>query len=472
MRPTILGLLALVASSGPASADTRAPDVPANVVASPISDSAVRVTWNASGDDVGVRGYNVYRDGAYRATVFDTSYTDRGAGDGARHAYRVVAFDAAGNYTALSASADAVATASLAPRAAGSGTPAAPDGLRVESADGSRVRIAWSASPGDVAGYNVYRDGDYRTTVRSTGYTDDGVDAGREYRYRVVAFSGDRRYSGKSAELVARAGDAGAMQTEARSAQLDDGGSGGSGGAPDGYRLVFSDDFSNGSVDGSKWNTRYRWGPDWVINSERQYYVDVQNRDIGRSPFEHDGNHLTIKAERTPDELRGAANGQPWISGAMTTYGKFSMRYGYVEMRARFPAGQGLWPAFWLLHEGDGGAKPEIDVVEFVGKRRDKVYQTYHYYENYVLRSTPSFEVSGADWSADFHTYGMKWEPGRITWYVDGRETNRYESGSVSSESMYLLVNLAVGGVWNGDPDGSTPSPARYTIDWIRAYSP
>ena len=469
MRPMILGLLALAASPGPAGADTSRPDVVSGVSAAAVPGPAIRVAWSPGRDDVGVVGYNVYRDGAYRTTVFDTGYTDAGVGSGARHAYRVVAFDAARNYSVGSAEASAsTGAASLSTRSASAGgTPPAPTGLRVESADGAAVRLAWSDVGGDVAGYNVYRDGRYLTTVREARHADDRVDPGRDYRYRVVAFSGARRYSVKSAEVVARTADA---QNAVRSMQVDDRGDGS--GAPDGYRLVFSDEFRDGSIDASKWNTRYRWGPDWIINNERQYYVDVQNADIGRNPFELDGERLTISATRTPDELRGRANGQGWLSGAMTTFGKFSMRYGYVEMRARFPSGQGLWPAFWLLHEGNDGSRPEIDVVEFVGKRRDRVYQTYHWYENYVLRSTPSYEVPGGDWSADFHTYAMKWEPGRIVWYVDGRETNRHESGSVSSENMYLLVNLAVGGVWNGDPDGSTPSPARYTIDWIRAWSP
>lgn len=470
----IIGLLALAASSGPAYADARAPDVPTGLKAGPLSASAIRIEWERPSDDVGVQGYNVYRDGSYRATVFDTTYSDYGAGDGGSHEYRVVAFDAAKNYTTQSAGVTATAGSDAAQvrsdEGASTGTPPAPGGLRAEALGERGVRIAWDGVAG-AAGYNVYRDGGYRTTVRSNEYVDGELGGDRGYRYRVVAFSDAPLFSTKSDEIAVRS-DA-APQNVSRAAQEEEvqADTGGSGGVPEGYRLAFSDEFQGGGIDGGKWNTRFRWGPNWTINNERQYYADVQGNDIGRSPFESDGDRLTIKAERTPDELRGAANSQPWMSGALTTFGKFSMRYGYVEMRAKFPAGQGLWPAFWLLHEGEGGTRPEIDIVEFVGKRRDRVYQTYHYYENYVLRSTPSFEVGGTDFSSDFHTYGMKWEPGRITWYVDGRETNTYASGSVSSESMYLLVNLAVGGVWNGDPDGSTPSPARYTIDWIRAYT-
>jgi len=179
---------------------------------------------------------------------------------------------------------------------------------------------------------------------------------------------------------------------------------------------------------------------------------------------------MTISAIKTPEHLRSSANWQPYLSGALTTYNKFKMRYGYVEMRAKLPKGKGLWSAFWLLHQNGNDKRPEIDVVEYIGHKPTKAYNTYHYYDNWKLRSTPTFEAAGPDYSQDFHTYGMKWEPGKITWYVDGKERNSHSNGNVSWEDMYLLVNLAVGGWWPGDPDGNTRFPARMTIDYIRAY--
>jgi len=234
---------------------------------------------------------------------------------------------------------------------------------------------------------------------------------------------------------------------------------------------VFSEEFTGYSLDTSKWNSSYRWSPDLVINGERQYYVDrINNPDFGHSPFEFDGDHLTISAIRTPDHLLAKSNWQPYLSGALTTYNKFKMRYGYVEMRAKLPKGRGLWSAFWLLHQNENDRRPEIDVVEYIGQQPNTVFNTYHYYEGWNLRSTPSFEANDTDYSQDFHTYGMRWEPGRITWYVDGQVKNTFSDGNVAWEDMYLLVNLAVGGWWPGDPDWSTPFPASYKIDYIRAY--
>jgi len=473
MRALILGCAALALGSTTALADSRAPSIPTNVSAVSSGDS-IQVQWDASSDDRGVVGYNVYRDGSYRVTVFDTRYTDYGVDRNRTYAYQITAYDEARNYTRGSeraqASLDGAAGAERT-SSAGNERPATPDRPSATVQDDGAVSLSWAAANG-AEGYNVYRDGRYVMTVRGTQWVDRTAESGGEHRYYLVSFSRGGRFSGKS-EVVDIRGARGSLS--GRSVPSDDGaGRGGDaprGGAPDGYTLVFSEEFQGSSLDRSKWNTRYRWGPNWVINNESQYYVDTQgNPGFGHSPFSLDGEHLTISASRTPDSLRGAANSQGWLSGALTTYQHFAMTYGYVEMRAKMPRGKGMWPAFWLLHERNTERRPEIDVVELLGGDTDTVYQTYHWYENYSLRSTPSFRVQRADYADGFHTYGVRWEPGKVTWYVDGLETNRFSSDKVSSESMYLLLNLAVGGNWAGQPDGSTPDKVDYTIDYIRAY--
>jgi beta-glucanase (GH16 family) len=469
----IICILFVIAGAGTATADTQQPSAPDNVQAASLSSTSIRVSWNRPWDNVGVDGYNVYRDGSYRSTVFDTNYVDGGAESGRSYRYSVVAFDAARNFSVRSAeqsvtSGSAAGSPQGAPQAAApaTGAPGTPGGVGVQALGNGSVQVSWDNAGGNVAGYSVYRDNSYRGTVRGTNnYTDSGVNANQTYSYQVVSFSNDGRFSPKSAAVNVNTGGAAAQPVN------DDPAPTRGSSVPAGYSLVFSDEFNGGSVDSSKWNTRYRWGPNWIINNEQQYYVDtLNNPSFGHSPFEFGGGNMTINAIRTPGHLWGSANSQPWLSGALTTFGKFKMRYGYVEMRARLPAGQGLWPAFWLLHQHDHDRRPEIDVVEMLGGNPNTVYQTYHYYDNYTLRSTPSFTVNNANYSSGFHTYGMKWEPGRIIWYVDGQETNRFEDGNVSWEEMYILVNLAVGGAWGGNADGNTPSPSRFTIDYIRAY--
>ena len=477
MRTFFFALLAL-GSSSLVLADTQPPSVVNNVQASALDSTSIRVTWNIPWDDTGVAGYNVYRNNAYFATVSNTNFLDNQVSAGSQYEYSIVAFDDARNFSSQSALASATTggntTPAVAPPPAPNGSAfGAPSGLRAEVQNGNQARIFWNQAAGNPEKYNVYRDNNYLTTVQGTDFTDTQLNFGTDHRYYIVSVRGNE-FSSRSDELVVNTASGSSSPSDnsgstpaAPPQPQNDGNSS----VPAGYRLVFSDEFRGSSLDTSKWNSSYRWGPYFIINGERQFYIDrINDPNFGHSPFEFDGEHMTISAIRTPDHLRGRANNQPYLSGALTTYNKFRMQYGYVEMRARLPRGKGLWSAFWLLHQNELRNRPEIDVVEYIGDRQNVVFQTYHFFENFDLRSTPTFQAVGPDYSQDFHTYAVQWEPGLITWYVDGQVTNTYSSGNVSSEEMYLLVNLAIGGWWPGDPDGSTPFPARMTIDYIRAY--
>ncbi len=458
-------------------ADTQPPSVPNNVEASALSDNSIRVHWAAPWDNVAVAGYNIYRDGGYYTTVRATNFIDKALQTGSTHQYQVVAFDSSYNFSSKSLTAQA--TANLSQSISGAVTPntngaaTVPSGLNAATVNGNELRIEWQPSANAI-GYNIYRDGAYYTTVNSGTSFVDRVNWGQNYTYTVASFTADNRFSLQSAGVIGNTAgvtDDNVFNDSSAGTDNVDSSNTTSAGAPEGYQLVFNDDFRGYALDTSKWNSRYRWGPNWIINGEKQYYVDIINEpNFGHSPFEFDGEHLTINAIPTPDWLKDKANWQPYLSGALTTHNKFTMRYGYVEMRAKLPRGRGLWPAFWLLHNNDYDRRPEIDVVEMLGSQSNLVYHTYHHYENGQLKSTPSYEAWGPDYSADFHTYAVRWEPGLIVWYVDGVERNRYENGNVSWEDMYLLVNLALGGWWANDPDGSTPFPARFTIDYIRAW--
>ena len=149
------------------------------------------------------------------------------------------------------------------------------------------------------------------------------------------------------------------------------------------------------------------------------------------------------------------------------------MTHGYVEMRAKLPAGRGLWPAFWLLTTHYVEDVPEIDVMEFLGQDVDTLYHTYHYFDiedNWRKISTPSYTVTAENWTLDFHTFGMAWSPTEIIYYVNGVETRRItdEDYLITGQAMYLIANLAVGGNWPGSPDASTQFPATFEIDYIR----
>ena len=277
------------------------------------------------------------------------------------------------------------------------------------------------------------------------------------------------------------------------------------------YELIFSDEFNapaGSSLDPSKWDTALLWGPYFPINNEDQLYVDTlgMHSSFSYSPFEFTGSTLKITATPTSDSLqppeRPPEDSDAWkprsyseyryngptdtgpgyqasdvdyLSGIITSYESLKMTYGYVEMRAKLPSGQGLWPAFWLLTTHYVEDVPEIDVMEFLGQDVDTLYHTYHYFDiqdNWRKISTPSYEVNATDWTQDFHTFGMAWSPTEIIYYVDGVETKRItdEDFLITGQAMYLIANVAVGGNWPGAPDETTPFPATFEIDYIRAY--
>ena len=288
----------------------------------------------------------------------------------------------------------------------------------------------------------------------------------------------------------------------------------------DRYELVFSDEFKGATLDASKWETGLLWGPYYPINNEQQLYVDSlgMHSDFSHSPFEMTGDTLRITATPTSAALepppRPPENSPLWqrkhsryryngptadpdtgtsdpgyrpsdvdyLSGIITSYDSFKITHGYVEARAKLPRGQGLWPAFWMLPMHYVENVPEIDIMEFLGHQPDRLYNTYHFFDipaGWKLVSSPSFPVYAADWTVGFHTFGMAWSPRKITWYVNGVETHSITDQSVHSsgrkytiptQAMYLIANLAVGGNWPGDADETTPFPATYELDYIRAY--
>jgi beta-glucanase (GH16 family) len=249
---------------------------------------------------------------------------------------------------------------------------------------------------------------------------------------------------------------------------------------PDGRKLqlTFQDEFDsfrpyrNGK---GVWRTTFRDGKgqdDWDLrtlkwNKELQLYVDPDFAPGGGpplrlDPFEHKDGQLAIAMRPTPGEHLGRLNNFKYVSGLITTQPSFTQTYGYFEIRAKLPRGKGVWPAFWLL-PADLSWPPEIDVMESVGDP-SKVYAVYH--SNAAKIEGKEFRVT----PDDFHTYAVSWTKDDIAWFIDGKEVRREKTPADMHKPMYMLANVASGGDWAGSPDASTPFPARYVIDYIRAY--
>ncbi|GAA3865355.1 RICIN domain-containing protein [Streptomyces lannensis] len=238
---------------------------------------------------------------------------------------------------------------------------------------------------------------------------------------------------------------------------------------------VFSDTFdgsAGSAVDSSKWQIETG---DNVNNHERQYYTS------GNKNAALDGQgHLVITARR-----ENPANYQCWYgtcqytSARLNTSGKFTAQYGHVEARMKIPRGQGMWPAFWMLGNDIGQVgwpnSGEIDVMENVGFEPSTVHGTIHgpgYSGSGGIGAGYSLP-NGQAFADAFHTFAVDWAPDSITWSVDGNVYQRRTPADLGGKAwafnkpFFLILNLAVGGYWPGDPDGSTAFPQQLVVDSV-----
>ena len=244
-----------------------------------------------------------------------------------------------------------------------------------------------------------------------------------------------------------------------------------------GYKLKWKDDFNGDSLNKADWNVETH-EPGWV-NSEWQAYVDsADNIQV------KDGK-LLLKPVKTVDKDGNAS----YTSGRINTQGRHDFKYGYFECRAKVPTGKGYLPAFWMMPTDENlyGQWPkcgEIDIMEVMGQETNKAYGTIHYGEPHA-QSQGTYSVSKSDNFADnYHTYAVDWEPGKITWYIDGikyhEESDWFSAkenqGTVAypapfDQPFYMILNLAVGGSWVGYPDDTTTyDDQEYAIDYVKVY--
>ena len=240
-------------------------------------------------------------------------------------------------------------------------------------------------------------------------------------------------------------------------------------------RLTFEDDFSNftSSPDGSQgWMTTYPYpgaaARTLASNKEAEYYSDAS---VGVNPFSDTDGVLTIQASpATPGVGTPAGSGLSYTSGLITTYKSFSQLYGTFAVTAKLPAGQGFWPAFWLLPT-NGTWPPELDVFEQLGGDASTIYETAHT-DDGGFNTEKSAAATVPTASTAFHTYSVDWEPDTITWSIDGQAVAQIATPSDMHTPMYMLLNLGVGGAgsWPGPADGT--SSASLAIDDVKVYAP
>lgn len=244
----------------------------------------------------------------------------------------------------------------------------------------------------------------------------------------------------------------------------------------EGYNLKWEDQFEGDSLNRDDWNVELH-DPGWV-NNELQSYVDSPE-----NIYIEDGS-LVLKPVETVNEDGSVS----YTSGRVNTQNKHDFKYGLFEARVKVPEGQGFLPAFWMMPTNENlyGQWPrcgEIDIMEVLGNDTDTSYGTIHY-GNPHSESQGSYTLEEGTFSDEYHVFDVEWEPGKISWYVDGKlihtEDNWYSAtegqGEITypapfDQPFYIILNLAVGGNWPGNPDETTDiENAAYYIDYVKVY--
>jgi beta-glucanase (GH16 family) len=233
--------------------------------------------------------------------------------------------------------------------------------------------------------------------------------------------------------------------------------------APTGYKLVFNEDFN--SIDRTKWNVRNN---SWARNEES--IVTSRSANV----FVSNG-ALTLRAIK--ESYTVGSTTRQYTSGYLDTIGRESWQYGRMEMRAKLPTAQGMWPAFWLRDNTNLG---ELDIMEAVGGRVNSTVQTIHQSTNGDMAKAGHEDFLPSGTSATWHTYAVDREPGWVKWYVDDRLVFSKTQSLLTwldptfNEPMNIRLNLQVGGSmpnWYGLPVNGAPLGASdYVIDYVRVY--
>ena len=231
----------------------------------------------------------------------------------------------------------------------------------------------------------------------------------------------------------------------------------------EGYTLVWQDEFDGTSVNTDFWT--FETGGEWY-NNELQYYR-TENAWVAEGT-------LTIEARK---EDYGGHN---YTSARMITQNKKMFKYGRVDIRAVLPEGQGLWPALWTLGKNIGTigwpACGEMDIMEMIGGsgRENTIYTTLHWDDNGQADYGLSFTSTGKNFHQKYHVFSIIWDESLVRSYVDNQlffTIDITPSGlSEFHQEHFFIFNVAVGGIWPGNPNSSTVFPTQMKVDYIRVF--
>ena len=235
--------------------------------------------------------------------------------------------------------------------------------------------------------------------------------------------------------------------------------------APAGWQLVFSDEFEGATLDTAKWGTTMAFAGIHGPRYHNEYYLSYTCDDdavVADGVLHLRTQRRTVQGAEKP----GVFN---YTQGYVSTDNKFSFTHGYIEIRAKYPGGKGLWPCLWLMPQHQGWP-PEFDIAEYYAGRR-MMHHGLAYGDLYNSKWDSIWDDK-TDFESDWRTYALEWMPGRAVWSVDGVVRKTIEADYIPAGAMYLILSNGVSSVHgpSGEPDASTVFPNSFAIDYVRIY--
>lgn len=232
--------------------------------------------------------------------------------------------------------------------------------------------------------------------------------------------------------------------------------------------LKWSDEFIGDQLNSDDWTYEIGNGCNqdlcgWGNNELEEYTDELSNSNL-------ENGRLTITARKEDDG--------GYTSARIKTEDKVELQYGRIDVRAKLPKGQGIWPAIWMLganiDQVGWPASGEIDIMELVGHEPSIVHGTVHYDDGGYDSSTGMKGLSSGTYADQFHVYTLVWEKDQMSWYVDNQRFKTFTASSVNvypfNAPFYFIMNVAVGGNWPGNPDETTEFPQEMIVDYIRVF--
>ena len=232
------------------------------------------------------------------------------------------------------------------------------------------------------------------------------------------------------------------------------------------WELLWQDEFDGNALDQAKWQEEI--GGDGWGNHELQFYTKRSDN------LRLTGGKLILEARKEN------YSGREFTSARIKTAGLRESTYGRFEARIKIPAGQGIWPAFWMLGNNMNAVgwpgSGEIDIMENIGKEPASIHGTVHGpgYSG-ANGHGKAYHLSSGRFADDYHLFAVEWEATEIRWYVDDQQYHSVRPDQLAGKwvfdhPFFIILNLAVGGDWPGAPDAGTVFPQQMLVDYVRVY--